>query len=35
MSRLDDVSKLPVEYPDWMIAAQAASRVPPSFKRKG
>jgi aryl-alcohol dehydrogenase-like predicted oxidoreductase len=35
MSRLDEVSRLPAEYPGWMLARQGASRVPKPFKPAG
>ncbi|MFC3067761.1 aldo/keto reductase [Phenylobacterium soli] len=32
MTRLDDVSELPAEYPGWMLSRQGAARVPKPFK---
>ncbi len=34
LARLDEVSKLPAEYPGWMLAMQGASRVPKPFEPK-
>jgi aryl-alcohol dehydrogenase-like predicted oxidoreductase len=35
VARLDEVSALPPEYPDWMFARQGATRRPEPFVRKG
>ncbi len=35
IARLDAVSALPPEYPGWMLAMQAAARVPAPFVKKG
>jgi aryl-alcohol dehydrogenase-like predicted oxidoreductase len=35
LARLDEVSKLPPEYPGWILSKQAPSRYPAPFKRKG
>jgi aryl-alcohol dehydrogenase-like predicted oxidoreductase len=35
MARLDAVSRLPSEYPEWMLTRQAPSRTPKPFKRGG
>ncbi|MFC3173692.1 aldo/keto reductase [Novosphingobium bradum] len=34
LDRLDAVSRLPSEYPEWMLTRQAPSRFPAEFKRK-
>lgn len=34
LARLDEVSKLPAEYPGWMLERQGAGRVPEPFKPK-
>lgn len=34
VAKLDAVSELPAEYPHWMLARQAAARVPEPFKPK-
>jgi len=34
LARLDEVSKLPAEYPGWMLERQGAGRVPEPFKTK-
>jgi aryl-alcohol dehydrogenase-like predicted oxidoreductase len=35
MARLDEVSKLPPEYPGWMFERQGGRRVPEPFKAEG
>jgi len=35
MTRLDDVSELPPEYPGWMVARQGALRVPKPHQKGG
>ncbi|MBC6980244.1 aldo/keto reductase [Caulobacter sp. 17J80-11] len=35
LSRLDEVSRLPAEYPGWMVERQGAGRVPQPFQRSG
>lgn len=35
MARLDEVSRLPAEYPGWMLARQGAARVPKPFQNAG
>jgi len=34
LARLDEVSKLPAEYPGWMLERQGVGRVPEPFKPK-
>lgn len=35
MARLNAISQLPSEYPEWMLTRQAPSRLPPPFKPPG